>query len=913
MDPYGYVPFDPTGGGYGLPQMRRPPSPVPMSFRGGVSPQAAGPQQKRTSKVLQLPPPQRNKRNYDIPLPNDCEGLIYALEGKFNCGEEIVSDAATRILRAVTERRAQLLEAGSSGCESFKSLVSSVPHRLSSSQKASKLRVLESSWVTSAYLPNIALNVLEARLTEVEVLLSQFWCTGERTWLEGQGGGPALLQALDAKRLTFETLTTLSELLQTWVYIRWICGVFEKPKVPEEALNVVPKERRKKLPSVIVANPPPPQPRGVGRPRLVPVLSMGDFVDTLQDSLDLSLMKPAATPTIFYRLVKATLRLTDVWLPLFIAAADEAERLAQLEESDDHTLTDPPAFPIHPDHALIPEPPAPQDSTDRMAREKASSTGGPSAVGGSAMAGSDVTGGEFPQGRGAEGPRSLVNDDGSSIFLTAEAWDKLAASVFVDSELRETFLESIKEAEFLVWRENRRMSNPSSTAMGVEVASNNGRLQLEQRLEREDLCCVHPVVGLGNVLVAALVRLASILLQVGAHEELRLKLISAFKHAWTTPLLTYQPEQYALGTHYLPALYKSTGLHFLNILLDFGRDHLSLGTRTFAAALQLSTTGTAASRMTTTGTATESGTATSDREFLETLCEIAADVMLLFGRFVTSELFPSVAPTDARMLDAMAPQCGGLPVEINSTKSAVVLTLIGMEELEGYPEHRAKRVWYGLLFCAFGAAVAIARQHGLVNAPSPPVVSGDEVVIKTLLECVPENVRDRAVQLIKQRGYQVDRSQPSPAFKEDDLDTILSDTIAPTLGPPVPKPTGPMDTYDQKVDETNLDVLEDILYACTTIFLGLVRENEKFAKFLSSHKKTLKKVHISVLHQILPPSMPPALPLYSNLQRPVVRVPTAHSISPLLSHIYSTLVLPYGLHYGILLNVRSPYYLGRRY
>eukprot|EP01054_Gregarina_sp_Poly1_P010252 Gregarina_sp_Poly_1__10251@NODE_714_length_6642_cov_66_231939_g539_i0_p1_GENE_NODE_714_length_6642_cov_66_231939_g539_i0NODE_714_length_6642_cov_66_231939_g539_i0_p1_ORF_typecomplete_len949_score150_84_NODE_714_length_6642_cov_66_231939_g539_i03933239 len=652
--------------------------------------------QLNSTKTIVVPPPNPRVPSYVVPLPNDCEGLIFALEGKYRMGDEIVSDAAFAILSVLSEKYDK---------------VAAAPLEILARPKL-KLQIvksLENSWITSSLLGSRLLSVAGQMKSQVDRILG-------KSDVDASVTGSDLEKLKDFPYLV-EAFVSVTEALEKWVGIRHCLGVLEKSKPVKNEPK--PQQRTQSKRELLIN--PNPEPRGVGRPRSRRVPSIGEFVDSLESSMLIPIPKPPPRYDVIGSIAQFLPPLANLWRHTMVCAEVEIHSQFKAEEK----VSDSESVSAHSTKHI----PETQTMTDAF---------------------------------------------GDSVFHSdLESELRKASSLFADPELVDLFLESVKEVEFLQWKEHRRhaQSDTASSNSPVEdrapdaqepnCVSGFNRHNLEvllhgeqqerskqiARLEKEllwsfrtDIGLKYPFVVSANRIMVAVLKLAGYLGPVG-YRELIAFLINNTTQTWQDLCCINTREENVINC---PQVFKQIGTSYLESLLHF---------------------------------AWEQGVVVSqpakDPSFLAMSFRMAIFTIRSFATFVTLSLFPSVATRTAKTFQHISQMAkdDSVPVDLPLFRAALLVILVGLDEVNSINELEQlagiglHSFVMALLYCTFGASVVYGRIKGHVSDVDAVHLTerreellSDSQALRLLVGNLTASLQEKVIALMKEKRPLLDAS-----------------------------------------------------------------------------------------------------------------------------------------------------------
>lgn len=867
------VPLPPHmhGGGY---HHAMPPMPMKPTWTGPppppehMNPNVMNPTEQRgpsVTKCLTLAPPSARVPSYPIPLPNDCEGLIFALEGKFKMGDEIISDAASAILSVLTDKFDKVSSAYIEGLGKPK-------------LKLQITKSLENSWITSSLLGEKLISVALQLKAQLEAVIA-----AERR-LPGMAPNEVSVESLEklSKRpYQVEAFVSVIESLEKWVGIRHCLGVLEKCK--SGTTNKSGTSNNDEEASVAAAAPPRPivminpnpEPRGVGRPRARRVPSIGEFVDSLDPMSQIPMPKPPPRHDILGSLALALPGIIDLWSSSMLCGEIE---LQNMFASKSEKL---------------------QTSASASSSESISSSSSCAFTSSTQKRIEDTT----------RGGGVAVNMMGDSIYLNREVdltEAKKAEKLFADSELMDLFLESVKEVEFLQWKEQRRQSqceeltssNQSSPidALGGDASGgghhpgvgadgggdghqNGGgshkestfldRANLETllhgeqvertkhlaRIEKElqwsvakDIGLKYPFLVSMNRVMIAILKLASYLGPID-YKELISYLTQMTASTWES-LRAIDIHSKTNNISDCPRVLKQIGTSYLEAVLHFAWEQGIIASEP-----------------------------SRDARFFAMSFQIAMYTIRSFARFVTISLFPSVATRTAKTFQYITSDNKGdyesIPIDLPLARAAILVILVGLDELTSIsklPEMTnidLKSFVISLLYCTFGASVVYGRIKGYVSdtdavhlAEKREEILSDSQTMRGLIDNLPAHLQDRVAALIKEKKPMLEilhtnDSSFSPELKSGTSvarrmsnDGVNASVVPGSYTIPLTQTPPERDLIDSTKERSTSygadlygPIFEDIIYTCSATLANVAHDPESRA-LLKESESILEEISV---------------------------------------------------------------------
>eukprot|EP01053_Blabericola_migrator_P005080 Blabericola_migrator_1__5079@NODE_262_length_10689_cov_220_487008_g219_i0_p1_GENE_NODE_262_length_10689_cov_220_487008_g219_i0NODE_262_length_10689_cov_220_487008_g219_i0_p1_ORF_typecomplete_len944_score140_52EcsB/PF05975_12/0_14_NODE_262_length_10689_cov_220_487008_g219_i027745605 len=782
--------------------------------------------QPAPNKVLVLPPPPLRTASYNVPLPNDCDGLVFALEGKFKVGDEIISDAAAAILLVLTDKLDKVSAAHIEGWGKPK-------------LKAQILKSLENSWITSNLLGDKLVSVSHRLKDKIESIITT---EGERVVEDalkeasGQDMGepvlppttvgslrfgvtPESLATLESEEFKVEALVTVVECLEKWVGIRHALGVLEKqkPKAKRETLR-----EREAQPRPIITFNPNPEPRGVGRPRARRIPTIGEFVDSLEGASQIPLPRPPPRNDVVGSIALSLPPLIDLWQSTVLCVETELKACS----TESHVST---------------ESSASADTAQSL------------------EAGSKVLLNTF-------GESTFFADGSRSLMSTPTEAGKDRPSVFADSELSHIFLESVKEVEFLQWKEQRRQSHPDITNesdRGDNSGLRNGgmddsstiaepvqqapkapleallhgepqeRSKQLARIERDIAWSLHHDIGLRfpflvsmNRLMIAILKIVSYIGPIG-YTDLIHDVIDSTKAAWQR-LKAIDTK----GTRNIPQVFTQLGTAYMEAVLHFAWEQGIIASRPAESP-----------------------------GFFSMAFHLSIFTIKSFAKFVTVSLFPSVATRTAKTLqyacDDMTQQGEQtVPVDLPLARAAILVILVGLDEISSIPKLKEltgmepNAFVMALLWCTFSASVVYGRIKGYISDADAVYLTerreesvSDSLTMRTLIGNLPAHMQEKVTSLIKRKRplLELSSGQDNNAFNTSELGVSRRSSVDASGFPIAPGSyTNPLsqtpperDLIDSTKERSTAygaemygPIFEDIIYTCSATLASVARDPE---------------------------------------------------------------------------------------
>lgn len=694
-----------------------------------------GGMQRRQMRVLQLPPPNRSRPRYSTPLPNDCDGLIFAIKGNFSTSDyEMRADAATRILEALNERYDSIFSDNNG-------LWEPLTRTDTRKNRTAKGKVLETSWITSSYLIREVHTVIATLLDELEGWL------GDKAQ---RASAPAAVgdEVPDRHVLTTEVLLTLLEVAARWLDIWLATGALRKPRSKEGVITRAEDAPKPLQPSSLTSElirdeAVTPGPRGVGRPKAVIAPSIADFVDSIPNARpDLSTLRPAARPSVVFQtahLYERVLELTQRMLCEELTTERSDKRVATSSAS-----------------SLITE--------DTIGRSSAPV----SALRDAALWNQALSAHVLHNPKLIENIQEAVKEAEYQAWRsTRRAQGTLDATITsqASSVDKEHGAKTSSHADVRDWHNELCIQQPHFLLLHKLLLSTlQSSLKL---LEGGDI-----VFAAGGSLLSAT---CSFILQVWA--------------------CVRESQEYK--NKQLPLLFHCTGLGLLEAIIALSQEFQQVGvlrvgpkqTSVFETVRSDSTDAARRGSM----ESVESQPALDRRaSLLKGECkdlegmsvEAATILMLSFGRYALKKMLDEELPDLCAALDDAVQQLPGcyndlIPVEAAAAKSAVIFTMVNLEDkMEQYPE-----LLIAIAYVALACSAILARTRGLLLHPkyvsefkdhAAVANASDLQLANQLLSYLPESIRERA-----QTSLQSSASAPN-AFASQDEQSRLGQEVSET-------------------------------------------------------------------------------------------------------------------------------------